>query len=256
MLLFALNACSNKLDDFDEFFKGFGVPVYTNVCPSFNDAIKYPENLVFGPAPTTFISDETIIRSMSTCDLLLNVDKGHPLNSNIGFSINNSLDPYITTYNAKLCENKVALELFERDDCFPVLASMYQTVIKKHIRSKKGINSVHKEGIEMLLQSDMCMSVLDKEEKNQIMAMALAFEKKEKYDDLYMGRTYNLMVSIMLSCNYPPFVEEVVPRLGETAGGYFLTAPNGNTLRTGIIHYDDIELILKHAKQFLNEKKI
>ena len=288
-LAFALNACSANMDEsedfyFDDFLSKWDITYY-NVCSSVTDAVKYPVPWNEDVDRAFVIPLETI-RSMSTCGLLETMltnpsfytyDKSelrlapwylwwYP--DSIFVFHNN----HITKFNDQLTKDPMAVELFNRNDCFPVLASKYLTFIKE-IKEKEipldyqpsstcTLRSTYFPYFEMLLASDLCMSALNETEINQIMAMALAYEEKA---DLYccgyfVSETYTIMITIMLWCNYPPFIEEVAPRLFESYVGYGLTDTDGAVTSTIFVNTiserDDIYLILKHAKNFLTEQKL
>jgi hypothetical protein len=255
----ALNACSSTTDDnFDSDFESalvkWGIN-YHNVCTSVTDAIKYTGPWNKESVEAFIISDEAV-RSMSTCGLLvtlLEYPRFDPPSSNFSH-------PVVTEFNNDISKDKIAIELFKRSDCFPVLTSKYLTLIKDNYLLKVGRGEYLRNGqinyIEMLLASDLCMSVLDKDEKKQIMTMALALEEKERayYDECYTAKTYTMMIAIMLWCNYTPFIEEVGSRISEGAVGYFLTEPNGD-VSGNCLSYSHVELILKFTKDFLNKNK-
>ena len=255
-LVIAIHACSTNMDDsFDDFLKEWELS-YQNVCSSVTDAVKVPEPWNVDVARTFVIPDETI-RAMSTCGLL---DTYLMFPSTPDPNGGNFYNPAITEFNANLRENKVAIELFERSDCFPVLAAKYLKCIKeiKPPDSKYGpYDRIWKvvDFLEWLLLSDMCMTVLDEKKKNQLMAMALVFKEKSIANGQFWLESYNLMISIMISCNYKPFVTEVGPRIREGAGGYYLIDSDNGKFQSNALSASHVELILKHAKQFLNEQK-
>ena len=262
-IILVLSACSTDTDDFNDFLAKWGITdQYQNVCPSVTDAVMCPEPRTADGDRSVVITDETI-RSMSTCGLLVTM-----LEFPIYFApISDFYYPSVIQFNSKLRDDKVAVELFERSDCFPVFAAKYIALIKENKEhpmkneSRPGtgiyIGSAPTRYIEMLLASDLCMSVLNKKEINQIMKMALSNEEieRDKYDKNYLSQTYQLMIAIMLWCNYSPFIEEVGPRIREGSVGYYLIEPNGNMLCNCLL-YSHVVLILKYAKEFLNEQKL
>jgi len=259
ILPLALNSCSADSDnsqdfDFNELLVKWEL-TYQNVCTTVEDAVKLPEPWNVDVARTFVISDETI-RSMSTCGLL---DTYLTFPSYPDPNGGNFYNPAITEFNSNLRENRVALALFERSDCFPVLASKYLTCIKEIKPIEK--NPFDKiwgdiDNLEWLLASDMCMTVSNVKEKNQLMAMALVFEEKSKANDQFWLNSYNIMISIMLWCNYKPFVKEVGPRIREGACGYYLIDSEDDQWPSNILSASHIELILKHAKKFLNKQNL
>jgi len=254
ILALALNGCSADLDNSQDFDTDFNELLikwelsYQNVCTTVEDAVKLPEPWNVDVARTFIIPDETI-RSMSTCGLL---DTYLTFPSYPDPNGGNFFNPAITEFNANLQENKVALALFERSDYFPVLASKYLTCIKEIKQMEKNSHDRIFEDVddlEWLLASDMCMKVTDEKEKNQLMAMALAFEEKSKINGHILLNSYNIMIAIMLWCDYDPFIKEIGPRIREGAGGYYLIRDDGSDVIIG----SDIDLILKYANEFLNE---
>ena len=241
-------ACAKDAPDsgsFDDFMEEWGLSVYSlNVCTSVQDAVKYPEPWTAEVAATFVIPDETV-HSMSTCGLLETLLE-HPTNRMLGpwCTICSSLSyPGVTNFNQVLQGNKVAIELFKRSDCASVLASKYLDFIK----NKKEISGQIKY-FEMLLSSDMCMGTLSETEKIQLIAMAL---ERTKYDEERVNETCHIMIAIMQSCDYAPFCEEVSPKLQETTFGYTLSEDAYSNL---VGSYTD--LIIRYAKQFLNDLKL
>ena len=258
-----LNACSVNLDnsssdldnsqDFNAFFNELLLELeltYHNVCTNVEDAINRPEPWNVDVANNFTISDETI-HSMSTCGLLDTYLTFPSYPDPNGGDFYNSA---ISQFNSNLRENKVALELFERSDFFPVLASKFLTLIKKN---QKDIGSGQIEDLEWFLSSDLCLSLLDEKGKNQIMAMALANEEtdRNKYIIPCLSKTYQVMIAIMLWCNYDPFIKEVGPRIREGAVGYYLMKPE-DEMTGNCLSYPDAELILKYAKNFLYNQNL
>ena len=292
-LAFALNACSAKIDDSevypDELLAKWvatyqsddlvellakWVVTYQNVCPIVTDAVKYPVPWNVDVDRAFVIPLETI-RSMSTCGLLETMLTNPSLYTHDKSEIR--LAPWppassslfadgITQFNNQLRKDPMAVEFFKRRDCFSVLASKYITFIMENEKLPEKIDIsggfVRNRDLvylEMLLASDLCMSVMNKTKINQIMAMALAYEEIADYNGHFVSETYNIMIAIMLWHNYIPFVKEVVPRLRESTFGYCLTDINGNLRSNKIINFSDDDcayLVVKHAKNFLTEQKI
>jgi len=248
--MLVIKACSNNMDEVGDFnFDGSLTP--QNVCPDVTDAVKFPVPWTVDVERTFVISDNTI-RSMSTCGLLVTLME-YPSPPSASSNLYN---PSVTEFNSSLRKNKIAIEFFKRRDCFPVLASKYLTLINENeCRPMEGGFRVGKiDYIEKLLASDLCMSVLNKNKKNQLMAMALAFEEKNRvcYNEIFLAQTYTIMISIMLWDNYTPFIENVGPRIREGAVGYYLVESNGDILCNCLL-FSHVELIVKYAKEFLNE---
>ena len=234
-------ACMNNSSDasgsFDAFLEKWDeLSSYPNVCTSVADAFIFPENWTREDLDNFANLPDAIFCSMSTCGLLKTLLE-HPTNRMTGpwcFYCNSNDLPGVTMFNNKLRSDKVVVELFERDDCFSVLASKYLTIIKE----KKEIDFQIRY-FEMLLASDMCMTALNEKEKIMLMAMAMALGKKG-YDTDFLSSTPYIMIAIMRACNYTPFINEVSSNLVECTWGY-----------CNINEYD----ILKYAERFLNEKK-
>ena len=87
------------------------------------------------------------------------------------------------------------------------------------------------------------------------MSMALVFEEKSKANGQFLLESYNLMISIMICCNYKPFVKEVGQRIREGAVGYYLIDSKDDEWPSNCLSASHIELILKHANNFLSEQK-
>ena len=81
-----------------------------------------------------------------------------------------------------------------------------------------------------------------------------------------------IMIAIMKSCKYAPFMKDIEPRLIETICGYAMTEPcveprfieyMGYTVYdhtscgfiSNFLSIHDRDIIIKYAKQFLNEQK-
>jgi len=198
------------------------------------------------------ISDKKV-KSMNTSDLVDNLldrplGKYHMAPSCLVCS---SLEfQGVTEFNKALKLDKVATELFKRDDCFSVLTKKYQTLIEE----MNAFSDHNRLGyFEMVLASDMCMSALNDQEKIQLLVLAL--EREETEIDKYLVSTVcHIMVSIMISCDYTPFVEDMVPLLHETLGGYTFDVPGSDLLYIGFGEYH-AEIIVNYARQFLNSLK-
>ena len=248
ILALALNACSSDMDNSEDFGFDKILATYQNVCPSETDAVMYSENV---DANGTFVIPDETIRSMSTCGLLVTY-----LNNPVFLpeTISNMYAPSVTIFNHRLREKKVAVELFTRGDFFPVLASKYLSIIK--VTEYDGHSLVSSNGqfnLQWLLASDMCMSAMSEKEKIQLMAMAL---ERTKYaigiENMYPCL---IMIAIMKSCKYAPFMEDIEPRLGEVLCGYAMREPDG-TIPLHALNSHERDIIIKYAKQFLNEQKI
>ena len=276
ILALVLNVCSDKMGDdeyfgfgFDELLKEWGF-TYQNICPSVTDAIEYPEfwiepNVDNLPSP----SDETV-HSMSTCGLLVTLLE-YPLGV---FMVPSSdlFQPRVSMFNNELQSNKVAVEFFNRGDFYPVLVSKYLSVIKARGYYEGAVlkNPINVHDIQWYLASDMCISALSEKEEIQLMAMALE-RTKYAFDNENIEPCL-IMISIMKSYKYDPFMKDIEPRLIETMAGYTMCEPGfeprfvewmgythvvpDGTINTNILTSDHINIIIKYAKQFLNEQKI
>ena len=251
ILALALHACSAKMDDpvcfdFDEL-----LATYQNACPSVTDAIEYPE--FWYDVLNPFVPRDETIRSTSTCGLLITLLE-RPLFVMMAPG-SDLFEPRVTKFNNELQENKVAIEFFNRRDFYPVLVSKYLSVIKVTDISESAIVGSNVDGpgyIEWILASDMCLSAMSQKEKIQLMVLAL--ERTKYAVDFEKNQACMIMISIMKSCKYIPFLKEIEPRLIETMPGYAMREPDGEiTSNTFLSHHRDI--IIKYAKQFLNKQK-
>lgn len=148
----------------------------------------------------------------------------------------------VTMFNEGIKEDKKIVELFERSDVFSVMEKKYQTVIEKKIID----GSI--AYFEMILASDMCMSVLKESEKITLLGLAL---KKMDYEKDHMNEACHIMISIMQSCNYTKFIDDIGLKLEETVSGYTFHLEDGSS-HTGL-SYNHAEIIANYAKQFLND---
>jgi len=150
---------------------------------------------------------------------------------------------YPTDFNNYLRDNEDAAEFFKRDDCAIVLMSEYFTSLKTEPNRDFYF-------FEVLLTSDMFMSKLDVTEKVQM--MVLAFERAK-----YKGcgcNPFTIMISIMLSSNYTPFVEVVKPMLFEVSiCNYGLRMVDTKVIPG--IDKQATDFIKGFAKQFINDNK-
>jgi len=254
LLALAFNACSANMDDsdvfdLDESLAEWGI-TYQNVCPSVTDAVIRPEPWNVDVVRTFVISDETI-RSMSTCGLLVTYLNFPVVLAEIGSDLFASS---VTMFNNKLRENKVALEFFERNDFYSALVSKYLSLIKI-TEYHEGIRVSTLDGpynIEWLLANDMIMSAMSQKEKTQVMVMAL--ERTKYAQDFENIQPCLIMIAIMKTCKYGPFLKDIEPRLVETSAGYTMPDPDGE-LSGNSLNSQNRAIIIKYAKQFLNEQK-
>lgn len=153
--------------------------------------------------------------------------------------------PGVTRFNDKLRTDELAIALFDRSDCFSVLESKYRIIV-----AEKQEHSLHTAYFEMLLASDICMSVLNKKEKIRLMELAL---EKTAYEKVQVREACHIMIAVMQSCNYAPFVEEIQPQLRETLNGYTLSAPDDPVQVIGL-DTEAADRIIAKARQFLNKQ--
>jgi hypothetical protein len=158
----------------------------------------------------------------------------------------------VTMFNNGLLEDKMITELFKKEDCFSIFEAKYQIFLKKiDWETNEGLTlSGQIAYFEMLLASDMCMSVINEREKVRLMEMAV---KKLNYEKKRINEACHIMISVMQSCSYTPFIEEIVPILYETINGYTFDDPDSNILVSGLGDYQS-KIIANYAQQFLNEK--
>lgn len=216
-------ACSR--DSFDTFLRDWD---YQENCTSVTDAVVYPEPWTNEVAESFFISDETIL-AMSTCGLFETWWNYPPRVLGPWCMIcSNSKLPGVSDFNNSLHVDRVTVEFFKREDCIAVLMNKYHTVI----RENKEPNGRQKS-LEMLLASDLCMSILNEKGKNQLMAMALENTGRA-------AETRHIMAAIMRTCAYAPFLDEVGTNWEESTSGYEICFT---------------DMVEKYAKQYLNEQK-
>ena len=234
IIMLALTACSKDLNITNK-----------GVC---GDAYIFPEKWSgedldnFDSLPSIFF------QSMSTCGLLETLFE-HPKNKLLGpwCMFCNDLDtPGVSMFNAELRANKAAVELFERSDCFSVLEDRYRTCIYNRDPS---LDPAFLAYFGMLLASDLCMEALNENEKYTLMAITM----DNNYYCMYIFAP--ILISIMKSCNYAPFVEDVVPMLHECIFGYTMVQPGDEIMYLGLSS-QAIEIILKYSKDFLNEQNL
>lgn len=245
--LWMLTACDASFDDFlDEWDLSKD---YQNRCPKISDAVEYPESWrPISPVETFEFPDETI-RSMSTCGLL-ETWLNQPYRNALGPWCVHCSYLYYTgfySFNVGLSMDKTSVELFERNDCAVVLINKYLSFIKAKEKPSGRLQS-----FELLLASDKSMSVLSKKEKSQVMAIAL---KKIGYEKKQVNETCHIIVAIMLTCDYTPFCEDIGSKLEDTTYGYTFNNTDSQVFGTGFSSDYHADIIVKYAKQFLNEQK-
>jgi len=204
-----------------------------------------------------FLNDNGYYQDLSyweTCDFLEAVidyiDKNQV--RLISYSSSNLNYPSVTKFNEYFRNSKEAVALFEREDCVPVLISIYQDFLdtKRYLTiDSQWWNNRFFTFLELVLSSDLCMSKMNLTEKVQLMVLVL--ERIERH--FYGQWQFNIAISIMLSSNYSPFVNEVKPILRESSMGavYGLVANDGRPLTAD----QSINLIARYIKQFLSDNK-
>jgi len=250
ILALALHACSGNMDDSEYFGFDELLATYQNVCPSVTDAIEYPE--FWYDVLNPFVPHDETVRSTSTCGLLVTLLE-YPLYI-MRLASSDLFQPRVTMFNDELQANKVAVELFNRGDFYPVLVSKYLSVIKNKFEwGGRAADSPY--FIQWLLASDMSMSAMSQKEKIQLLVMAL---ERTKYAlDMESQEPCLIMIAIMKSCKYAHFMEDIEPRLIETMMGYTMLEPDGELSRDcfNCLSSNHIKIIVKYAKQFFNEQK-
>ena len=246
-MLLSLASCS-KDASFESFLEEWDMlkPYTISVCPSVTDAFTYPEPWTVEESEKFAMLPIETFRSMSTCGLLETLLE-HPsyrLHGPWCPVCSNLSAPGVYNFNYGLSSNKIAVEMFGRDDCFPVLSSKYLSIIK----NKK--NNSQTDYLEMLLASDLCMESFSEKEKVLLMAMALErkFDKNlpkgqnptEEELWYFLSVTPHIMIAIMKEFNYAPFMSKYGTNLVDGLRGY--------------CNLNDHDII-EYAKQFLNEQK-
>ena len=158
--------------------------------------------------------------------------------------------PSVTHFNNFLRNSEEAANFFKRRDCVFVLISTYLINLKTECGYVDNYNFKF-AFLELVLSSDMCMSKMNVAEKVQLMALAL---ERIKYEKCGLN-PFNIVISIMLSSNYIPFlnaVNDINPILLEClrTGTHSVMIDDSGT----VTQYTD-DLIKKYAKQFINDNK-
>ena len=265
IILTALISCSANMDNsdpFDDFLKEWNLTL-NNDCSEETNAAIYP--------PSTKEIEETdeTIHSMSTCGLLRTL-LDYPPNTTgpWNYLSSNLFLSGVTNFNKNFNANKVAIELFNRKDFFSVLTSKYLSNMEESVRYGIGRFSY----LEMALASDLCMKKLNEFEKRQLMAITLKRSTLIEAD--YLNETCHIMIAIMKSDNYTPFIEDIGSRLNESTRGYTLSKSRTSLIEEDTIPNDDestipdiegliwvglspqtVKSIIKYANMFLNDLK-
>ena len=232
-ILLALSSCSseddfNDYEIFEEHFEEWGITVpYFDVSQS--ETYKYLEALI------DYVDKNQIYT--------------------INFPTSNLNYPSVTKFNEFLRNSKEAADFFKRRDCVSVLLSAYLINLKT-VRGY-GDNYNFKFFLEFVLSSDMCISKMNETEKVQLMVLALESDKIimmgiDGIDVEFTVKNWNIMISIMLSSNYTPFINDIKPMLREAAmGATYWLETNGGSLMPNQIN----DMIIGYAKQFINDNK-
>jgi len=164
----------------------------------------------------------------------------------------------VSHFNDYLSRSEEAVDFFIREDCTFVLLSTYLTSLdterytreqSKEYTMEEQFSNARFSFLELLLSSDIFMSKMNIKEKCQLMILAL---ESQKYKRLGVNSySFNIMISIMLSNNYTPFVNDVKPLLLESQGYVFYHLLTTNDY--GIDGMD--EVITKYARQFIKDNK-
>jgi len=236
-ILLALNSCSmedNEQDMLKEIYKEWGITI------SYQDVFN----------SETYYLLENLLDSLNE-NLLL----PQPVHS----SYMPTLFP--TEMNNYLRNSNEAAVFFDREeDCISVLISTYLTNLKtaynmsyldyEDLKNHRKFNF-----FEMLLSSEMLLSKMSSTEKVQL--MVLAFERA-KYTKFCSPHPFTIMISIMLSSNYLPFINDIVPMIIECSPCIYCLKMNNDTLLPGSSenkHSQATDLIKRYAKQFIKDNK-
>lgn len=173
----------------------------------------------------------------------------------IYFPSSNLNYPSVTKFNEHLAKSEEAVAFFKRDDCIFVLISTYLSNLETERHSfGNGYWELYNERfsfLELVLASDMSMNKMNITEKVQSMALALERARYEEYSYHY---PFNIMISVMLSSNYTPFVNDIKPMLRELGMGVgYDLLKDQKALFVNTTEYSD--LITGYAKQFINDNK-
>ena len=241
---------------FGEFVERWELSSYLDICTFGADGWFLPSNWSKETLDEFDNLPVEIFHNLSTCGLLETLLQ-HPTNRMLGpwqqivYGLSSSSTPTVPFFNKILMWNKVAVELFGREDCFSVLVSRYLTILK----TKKEDETLGRTAyIEFLLASDMCMKATSEKEKILILAMAVQGYKNPWESENWADEAIcNTMISIMKACKYTPFMTEFFPKLRDGAIGYVLYTPD-TYYKDGDYAKAFNDVILKYAKQFLKEQ--
>jgi len=161
--------------------------------------------------------------------------------------------PSVTKFNEYLWNNKEADAFFKREDCVYVLITTYLYYLETDRMGEKEFVMSWLSFFDHVLTSELCMSKMDLTEKIQLMVLALIRYKygftmisTEGYNMTSTNYVVtNIMISIMLSSKYTPFMNDIKPLVSESAmGALYYMFP-----------YDNLCLIPIYARQFINDNK-
>ena len=229
---------------------------YLNVCDAVADAVVLGVYPGWGGILTDvddlwelLIDDETV-RSMSTCGLLETMLQHRDLR--FAFPVLQPMSgpvPGFAAFNCQLRTNKVAVEFFAREDCISVLVSKYLSHTAEIIDGSEEWGSMVVLG--MLMASDRCLSMLSEKEKSLFIAMGL---ERAKYTKILTG-TCHILIAIMKSYSYAPFMAEVLPMLIDWTPGYMFDGWRFGTLEAYGLGNIQAGVIVHYAKQFYKQRK-
>jgi len=262
-ILFALSSCSKKEADVEEVENEFEFfEYYSKIFETYFEDYDYFEEY-FGDWDTTIFYQ--VVSESETYKLLealidhIDVNRGYIIADGI-----NAVYHTVTHFNEYLWNNKEAMELFEKEDCVYVLTSTYLNslktvtpIINGNLLDSMLLNNVFLEEIWLyrkwldylhyVLTSEIFMSKMNITEKIQLMVLVL---ERAKYTLFKRSTEYNIMISIMLSSNYTPFVNDIKPVLYEgISGAVYIFEPD-------LLKWDQAySVIAGYAIQFINDNK-
>ena len=275
-LLFVFAACSDdKKNEPDPVEQNEPNPVDELDCIKLDEPVSdYEQDFVifeeyFGDWDTTVFYQE--IYNSETYNLLENLIDYIDKNQIRLIYYSNFNYPSVTKFNEYVCDSEEAAAFFNRDDCVSVLISTFLYRLKMGRYKMADYNYLYWNNawssfFEYILKSEISMSKMNVTEKVQLMVLAL---EKYRYgficvhnDSLLDGlvdgfyrinqkaAAENIMISIMLSNDYTPFVKDVKPILVESTQGAMYSVPSTYMAQTR-----DYFLFPRYARQFINDNK-
>jgi hypothetical protein len=229
---------------------------YSVPCDAAVDAFLHPEDW-----STSYMIPAETISVMGTCELLssyFNYQK--TLSGPWCFICGRQDIPGFTLFNRFIYGfgipvyfipaielEPTIVEFFSRnrDDCANALASTYLWLIDHTVLGQK----TGKEAcLELMIASDMSMTVLDENTKKEFMLMALMMA--DKFPE-QARETRHIMVSVMKSENYTPFLTEAELEKYVVTEGHYESGLTEWLCGYIICRYNVVE---KFARQYLTEK--